>query len=192
MPQDTLIPGERIADRIHIIRGRKVMLDRDLAELYGVPTKVLNQAVRRNIERFPEDFMFKLSQDEAENLRSQFVTSSSEKDGDDPSGQGEPKNLISQTVISSWGGLRQPPSAFTEQGVAMLSSVLRSPRAIMVNIQIIRTFTRLRELLAENEQLRLKLEAMERRYDASFKIVFDAIRQLLADPPSTTDIGFKA
>lgn len=169
MEHPGIVPSERIADKIHVIRGRKVLLDRDLAELYGVPTKVLNQAVRRNNDRFPEDFMFFLSQDERKLLRSQIVTSNKGR-----------------------GGMRWSPIAFTEQGVAMLSSVLRSPRAIMVNIQIIRTFTKLRELLAENEQFRLKIEAMERRYDAHFKVVFDAIRQLLADPsPEEKQIGFK-
>lgn len=167
MEHTGIVPSERIADKIYIIRGRKVMLDRDLAGLYGVKTHVLNQAVKRNAERFPEDFMFELSQDER-------------------------KNLISQFVISSWGGVRKLPLAFTEQGVAMLSGVLRSQRAVAVNIQIIRTFSRLRELLADNEHLRLKVEAMEQKYDKHFKAVFDAIRQLLADPPvKDGQIGFK-
>ncbi len=167
MEQYGIVPAERIAEKIHVFRGRKVMFDRDLADLYGVSTKVLNQAVKRHAERFPEDFMFKLHQDELKNLKSQFVT-------------------------SSWGGLRKLPLAFTEQGVAMLSSVLNSPRAILVNIQIIRTFTKLREFLAENADLRLKLEVLEQRYDKQFKIVFDAIRQLLAEPPSKKEeIGFK-
>ncbi len=167
MQQENFLPPERIADKIYVVRGRNIMLDRDLAELYGVKTQALNQAVKRNSERFPEDFMFKLSQDEY-------------------------KNLISQIVISSWGGLRQPPLAFTEQGVAMLSSVLRSPRAILVNIQIIRTFTKLRGLLGEHEQLRLKLEALEKNYDKQFRVVFDALRQLLAEPVSRpVEIGFK-
>lgn len=167
MERNDIVPAERIANKIHFLRGRKIMLDRDLAELYGVPTKVLNQAVRRNPERFPEDFMFKLSEDELKNLKSQIVT-------------------------SSWGGIRWVPMAFTEQGVAMLSSVLRSPRAIAVNIQIIRLFTRLRELLADHEQLRLKIEAMEQRYDTQFKAVFDAIRELLTEPVQPeTEIGFR-
>lgn len=188
MPQDALISAERIADKIHIIRGRKVMLDRDLAALYGVPTKVLNQAVKRNTDRFPEDFMFQLTAAEYEDWISQTVISNPEMSQD------KPENLKSQFVTSNGGrgGVRKLPSVFTEQGVAMLSSVLRSPRAIMVNIQIIRTFTKLRELLAENGQLRLKLEAMEMRYDASFKIVFDAIRRLIADPaPPDEGIGFR-
>jgi hypothetical protein len=184
MEQTGIVPSERIADKIHVIRGRKVMLDRDLAELYGVKTHVLNQAVKRNLERFPEDFMFKLGQDEHKNLISQIVISSSGRKNDG--------NLKSQSVTSSWGGKRKLPLAFTEQGVAMLSGVLNSPRAILVNIQIIRTFTKLRELLSENEQLRLKIEAMEQKYDKHFKAVFDAIRQLLAEPPaSTEEIGFK-
>ncbi|MEI7512425.1 MAG: ORF6N domain-containing protein [Candidatus Uhrbacteria bacterium] len=124
----TLIPLERIENRIFIIRGKKVMLDRDIAELYGVETKVLNQAVKRNIERFPEDFMFELSLNEAESLRSQFVTSNIGR-----------------------GGARYLPVVFTEQGVAMLSSVLKSKRAIQVNIQIIRTFTKLREMVLESD-----------------------------------------
>lgn len=169
MEQNGIVPAERIADKIHVIRGRKVMLDRDLAELYGVPTKALKQAVKRNIARFPSDFMFELSQDEHRNLRSQIVT-----------------------LKTGRGGMGWAPFAFTEQGVAMLSSVLNSDRAILVNIQIIRTFTRLRELLAENGHLRLKLEAMEQRYDKQFKAVFDAIRQLLTEPPSSSnEIGFK-
>jgi hypothetical protein len=170
MKIEGIIPGERIADSIFIIRGRKVMLDRALARLYGVKTQVLNQAVRRNIERFPADFMFQLTENELKNWMSQFVISNRER-----------------------MGIRKLPFAFTEQGVAMLSSVLRSPRAIMVNVQIIRTFTKLRELLAENSHLRLKVEDMERRYDGQFKIVFEAMRQLLDDDASPNEeIGFKS
>lgn len=164
-----LVPLERIEAKILLIRGKKVMLDRDLAMLYGVTTASLNQAVKRNQGRFPEDFMFKLSLTEL-------------------------KNLISQIVISSFGhgGVRRCPLAFTEQGVAMLSSVLRSERAIRVNIQIMRTFTKLRELIGQNEDLQRKIEALESRYDEQFKIVFDAIRQLIAeDEAPTTEIGFK-
>ena len=149
-----LIPIERITEKILIIRGTKVMLDRDLAELYGVETKVLKQSVRRNIDRFPNDFMFELTKIEFDNLRSQFVT-------------------------SSWGGARYSPMAFTEQGVAMLSSVLRSKRAIQVNIQIMRAFTRLRGMLVANEELKQKIEEMERKYDENFAIVFEAIKELL-------------
>ena len=144
------------------------MLDRDLAELYLVKTKVLNQGVRRNIERFPEDFMFVLSSEESENLRSQIVTSS-----------------------FGHGGLRHEILAFTEQGVAMLSSVLRSQRAIAVNIQIMRTFTKLRNLLRDNEEIRLKVEQLERHYDEQFCIVFDAIKRLFDDQEmSDSLIGF--
>lgn len=151
-----LIPAERIVSKIYLIRGKKVMIDRDLAELYGVPTKVLNQAVKRNINRFPDDFMFQLSVNEAESLRSQFVTSKIGR-----------------------GGQRWSSNAFTEQGVAMLSSVLKSEQAVLVNIQIIRTFTRLREMIAENASLRSKLEEMELRYDEGFRMVFEAINKLV-------------
>ncbi len=164
-----LIPTERIIGKIYIIRGKKVMLDRDLAALYGVETRTLNQAVRRNLERFPDDFMFEMTVDEAKNLISQSVTSNSGKAG----------------------GLRKPPLAFTEQGVAMLSSVLNSQRAIMVNIQVIRTFTKLREMIAENDNLRRKIEALEKTYDEKFRAVFEAISRLLDDKSQPeTQIGF--
>ncbi len=164
------LPIERIEARIYVFRGKKVMLDRDLAGLYGMPTKVLNQAVRRNPERFPGDFMFELSLSEAEILRSQFVTSNDGR-----------------------GGRRYKTVAFTEQGVAMLSSVLKSPRAVAVNIQIMRTFTKLREILMENADLRLKIEAMEKQYDEQFRIVFDAIKRLMDDNEPNEDrvIGFR-
>ncbi len=167
--QNSLIPSERIESKIYLIRGRKVMLDRDLAELYGVSAKVLNQAVTRNNLRFPPDFAFKLSTQEFANWKSQIVTSNSDR-----------------------MGLRKMPSVFTEEGVAMLSGVLRSKRAIAVHVQIIRTFTKLREMLAEDDYLRRKIEAMEKQYDESFKIVFDAIRGLLkeGDEPKE-EIGFK-
>jgi hypothetical protein len=150
------IPVERITEKIYLIRSTKVMLDRDLAGLYEVETRTLKQAVRRNIERFPEDFMFELAAEELQNWRSQFVTSNSEK-----------------------MGLRHSPMAFTEQGVAMLSSVLRSPRAVQVNIQIMRAFTRLRRMLAGYAELRTKIEKMEAKYDQNFQVVFEAIKQLL-------------
>ena len=160
-----LIPIERIENKIYIIRGKKVMLDRDLAELYSVETKVLNQAVRRNLSRFPDDFILKLSRIELKNLRSQIVTLKY--------------------------GMQYRPLAFTEQGVAMLSSVLKSERAIMVNIQIIRTFTRLREMLAENAGLRPKIEELEQKYDQQFGQVFMAIKLLLdAEEKPETTIGF--
>lgn len=151
-----VVPQEIIDGKILIIRGKKVMLDRDLAALYGVETRKLNQAVHRNIKRFPEDFMFQLTKEEMDNWKSQFVISNNDK-----------------------MGLRKRPYAFTENGVAMLSSVLNSERAIAVNIQIMRTFTKLRELLVTNKELRQKIEEMEKKYDHQFKIVFDAIRCLI-------------
>jgi ORF6N domain len=161
------IPSERIERRILLIRGQKVMLSTDLAELYGVAPRVLVQAVKRNHERFPGDFMFQLTKEEYGNLKSQFV-------------------------ISSWGGARRAtPYAFTEQGVAMLSSVLRSNRAVEVNIAIMRAFVKLREMLASNSELARRLDRMEKNYDTKFKIVFDAIRELMKPPekPRRT-IGF--
>jgi phage regulator Rha-like protein len=161
-----IIPQESIETKIIFIRGKKVMLDRDLAQLYGVTTSNLNKAVRRNIERFPEDFMFQLSKEEFEDLKFHFGT-------------------------SSWGGTRKLPYAFTENGVAMLSSVLNSDRAIKVNIQIMRTFTKLREMLMTHKDLKKKIEAMEEKYDYQFKIVFDAIKELLEPPIKTKKkIGF--
>lgn len=152
------------------------MLDSDLAELYGVETKKLNQAVKRNIARFPKDFMFQLTKEEAETSRSQNVT------------------LKSQIVTSKsgHGGRRKLPYAFTEQGVAMLSTVLRSERAILVNIQIMRTFTKIREMLEDNKELREKIENMENKYDSQFKVVFDAIKRLINPPePPKPKIGFR-
>jgi phage regulator Rha-like protein len=144
------------------------MLSTDLAELYGVEPRVLVQAVKRNIERFPEDFMFQLNEEEFSDLKSQFVT-------------------------SSWGGIRRAaPYAFTEQGVAMLSSVLRSKRAVQVNVEIMRAFVRLRRMLATHEDLARKLDALEKKYDSQFKAVFDAIRQLMAPPEQKRrHIGFR-
>jgi len=152
----TTVPPELIESKVYLIRGKRVMLDRDLAMLYDVPTKALNQAVRRNQARFPDDFMFVLSPSEGLNLKSQFVT-------------------------SSWGGKRKATKAFTEQGVAMLSSVLKSERVIQVNIQIMRTFTKLRELLATDRGLKEKIEQIEQKYDSRFKVVFDAIKLLVAE-----------
>ena len=163
-----------IEERILLVRGQKVMLDRDLAELYGVETKILNQAVKRNAVRFPTDFMFQLSQEEAGALRFQFGTSRSRFSGG-----------------TARGGRRYLPYAFTEQGVAMLSGVLNSERAIHVNIEIMRAFVRLRQLLLANAELARKLEALERKYDAQFKVVFDAIRELMAPPAKPKrPIGF--
>ncbi len=162
----TTIPMERITSKIYLIRGQKVMLDRSLAELYGVKTKVLKQAVKRNIGRFPKDFMFELTKLEFDNLRSQIVT-------------------------SSWGGTRYSPMVFTEQGVAMLSSVLNSDTAIKVNIQIMRAFTQLRQMLSTHKDLKKKIETMEKKYDQQFQIVFEAIKQLLeADAKPRKKIGF--
>ena len=161
-----LVPIERIASKIYLIRDIRVMLDRDLAELYGVETRVLNQAVHRNIKRFPKDFMFELKRDEIMGI-SQIVTSFEIK--------------YSKRV-----------HAFTEQGVAMLSSVLNSDRAIQVNIQIMRTFTKLREMLSTHDDLRRKVEAMERKYDRQFKVVFDAIKQLIdIESKPKRKIGFE-
>ena len=167
---ESLIPAERIERSIRFLRGEKVMLSPDLAALYEVPPRALVQAVKRNSDRFPADFMFQL-------IRREFA------------------NLKSQIVISSWGGARRaPPYAFTELGVAMLSSVLRSERAVRVNIEIRRAFVRLRQLLATHADLARKLEALEKKYDAQFKVVFDAIRQLMAPPPEKPKgrIGFQS
>jgi hypothetical protein len=165
-----LVPVEVIENKIYLIRAQKVMLDRDLAALYGVETKVLKQAVKRNIRRFPEDFMFVFSAPELADWRSQFVTSKNDK-----------------------MGLRHAPMAFTEQGVAMLSSVLNSERAIEVNIQIMRAFVKLRQMLATHADLAKKLEALENKYDSQFRVVFDAIRALMAEPEKPRPpIGFTA
>jgi len=165
------MPAEVIEKRIFMLRGHKVMMSTDLARLYGVAPKVLVQAVRRNIERFPSDFMFQLSFQEVRNLKSQFVT-------------------------SSWGGVRRAlPYAFTEQGVAMLSSVLRSKRAILVNIAIMRAFVKLRELVASRKELAAKLAELERKvasHDGHIKSLFQAIRQLMEPAASKRRIGFQA
>ena len=150
----TIVPIERIASKIYLIRNVKIMLDRDLAELYGVETKRLKEQVRRNIERFPEDFMFGLTKEELKNLRSQFAT-------------------------SSWGGARYSPMAFTEHGVLMLSSVLKSERAVQVNIQIMRTFTKLRSSLLDNKDLRRELKELKQITEERFRIVFETLDQLL-------------
>ena len=164
---EIVIQQEVIERKIYIIRGHKIMLSTDLAELYEVEPRVLVQAVKRNIDRFPSDFMFQLNDIEFSNLKSQIV-------------------------ISSWGGMRRAnPYAFTEQGVAMLSSILRSKRAIQVNIAIMRAFVKLREMLAAHKDLARKLNAMEKKYDSQFKIVFDAIRQLMTpQEPKRRKIGF--
>jgi hypothetical protein len=168
---ELLVPPETIERRVYLIRGHKVMIDSDLAKLYGIATRVLNQAVRRNLDRFPADFMFQLSKSEFRDWRSQFVTSNS----------------------ASRMGLRRAPLVFTEHGILMLSSVLRSKRAVQVNIAIMRTFIKLRELLATHKDLSRRLDDLEERYDAQFKVVFDAIRKLIEPPPDPVRrrIGFQ-
>src|SRR5205085_1277594 len=169
MKQSSLIPVERIEQAIYLIRGEKVMLDRDLAALYGLATKALKQAVRRNLDRFPNDFMFVLNTNEFRNWRSQFVTSKADQKG-----------------------LRYAPMAFTEHGILMLSSVLKSERAVQVNIEIMRAFVNLRRMLASNVELAGKLKELESKYDRQFKVVFDAIRRLMSPPPpARKPIGFR-
>ena len=171
-----LVPTERIDRAILLIRGHKVKLDVDLAELYGVQTKALNRAVKRNLERFPEDFMFQLTYQEVRTLRCRIGTSNIGR-----------------------GGRRYCPYAFTEHGILMLSSVLQSQRAIQVNIEIMRAFVRLRELIASNKDLAKRLDDLEKKYDSQFKVVFDAIRELMTPPdpppaplpPPKPRIGFR-
>jgi ORF6N domain-containing protein len=168
---EDLIPSERIENAIFLIRGQKVILDVDLAKLYGVTAGRLNEAVKRNNKRFPRDFMFQLSLQELRNLKSQIAISS-----------------------SRWGGSRHQPYAFTEQGVAMLSSVLNSERAVQVNIEIMRAFVRLREIIASNKELAKRLDELEKKYDGQFKVVFDAIRELMTPIEPTSKprrIGFR-
>ena len=169
--KEMLVPEEVLISKIFHIRGHNVMLDEDLADLYDVETKQLKRQVRRNIDRFPEDFMFELTKEEFENLRSQIGT-------------------------SSWGGVRYMPMAFTEQGVAMLSSVLNSARAIKVNIQIIRIFTRMREMLLNYKDLFIKLEQLEKRvgeHDEEIRVVFAYLKKLLPTPEQMDRrrIGFR-
>ncbi len=175
MDNKTNIPNEIITNKIYFVRGEKIMLDSDLATLYGVETKQLKRQVRRNIDRFPADFMFELTKDELENLRSQFGT-------------------------SSWGGTRYFPMAFTEQGVAMLSSVLKSKTAIKVNIQIIRIFTQMRNLLSSHKEILLKLKQIEDRvssHDEQMLLIFEYIKQFeqtkqeLLENKKRTKIGYK-
>lgn len=162
-----LIPQEAIQSKILFLRGKKVILDRDLAILYEAPTKAFNQAVRRNKTRFPDDFMFQLTKEEAKSLRSQFVT------------------------LQENQHFKYMPYAFTEHGILMLSSVLNSERAVQVNIQIMRTFTKMREMLMNYEEVKQKIEDMEQKYDYQFKVVFEAVRELL-NPPKKSEkkIGF--
>ena len=164
-----IITVETIERKIYLVRGHKVMLDSDLAEMYAVATKVLLQAVKRNLDRFPGDFMFQLNYQEVAVLRSQIVTSKPGR-----------------------GGRRYLLYAFTEQGVAMLSSVLNSERAIEVNIHIMRAFVKLREMIASHKDLARRLDDLEKKYDAQFKVVFDAIRQLMIPPDKKKEkIGFR-
>ncbi|MDO8526318.1 MAG: ORF6N domain-containing protein [Deltaproteobacteria bacterium] len=164
-----LVPVERVEQKILFIRGEKVLLDSDLAELYGVETGALNRAFKRNLERFPEDFAFQLTEKEDESLRCHFGISKEK------------------------GGRRYLPYVFTEQGVAMLSGVLQSPRAVLVNVAIMRTFVKLRKMIASNKDLAQKLAQLEKQYDHQFKMVFDAIRELMTTPPakSKNPIGFR-
>ena len=152
-----LVPQEIIRNKIFLLRGKKIMFDKDLAALYGVETKYLTRQARRNMDRFPSDFLLSLTRQEVAILKRQFGA-------------------------SSWGGTRKPPFAFTEHGILMLSSVLNSKRAIRVNIQIMRTFTQLREMLANHKKLRQKIEDLEKKYDSQFQIVFRAIKELLEPP----------
>jgi len=174
MSKEVIVPEEVVVNKIYVIRGKKVMLDKDLAELYGVTTGNLNKAVARNKQRFPEDFMFQLTREEFENFKSQIET-------------------------SSWGGTRKMPKAFTEQGVAMLSGVLHSERAIMVNIQIMRVYTKMREMLLTHKELLQKIEEMERKLekkvakqDDKIQIVFDYLKQFIKQQNEPLPgIGFK-
>ncbi len=164
--EPSIVLAERVEKMIYLARGQKVMLDADLAALYGVETKVLNRAVRRNAARFPDDFVFILVPQEVRSLRCQIGP-------------------------SSWGGHRYKTLAFTEQGVAMLSSVLNSERAIQVNVEIMRAFVKLRRILSTHADLARKLEELEGKYDGQFRVVFDAIRQLMAPPaPTRKSIAF--
>jgi len=180
-----LITYDRIENTILIVRGHRVMLDRELAMLYGVETRALIQAVKRNLDRFPADFMFQLTADEAERSRSQVVILNAQT-----------PNIAMESVrraASKRGSnIKYLPYAFTEQGVAMLSSVLRSSRAVQVNIEIMRAFVRLRQMLQANTELAKKLATLEKKYDAQFRIVFDAIRDLMTPPAKQKRrIGFR-
>lgn len=174
-----LVAEQKILNKIHVIRGEKVMLDRDLAEMYGVETRVLNQSIKRNLNRFPKDFMFQLSEKEF-------------------------KNLISQNVTSSWGGTRKSPYAFTEQGVAMLSSVLNSETAIEVNIRIIRVFTKMREFALTHKEILMQLARLEKEVSSNnrnteknsqdIENIFMVLKELIekhSTPPARNKIGFK-
>ena len=166
MPSEALLPIERVETLIFFVRGERVILDADIAGLYGVETKALVRAVKRNLDRFTDDFMFQLTAEEVTNLRCQIGT-------------------------SSWGGRRYLPYAFTEQGVAMLSGVLKSERATQVNVEIMRAFIRLRRVISQQADLARKLDDLEKRYDKQFSVVFDALRKLMAPPEAEgRPIGF--
>ncbi|MEO7297878.1 MAG: ORF6N domain-containing protein [Verrucomicrobiota bacterium] len=209
-----VVPIQQVESLIYFLRGQKAMLDSDLAALYGVPTKVFNQAVRRNLDRFPDDFMFQLSEGEFERmLRSQIVTASesnssqivmssgkkskkASKNADyeesvSKDGESVSSGMRSQIVTAYKRNIRFRPYVFTEQGIAMLSSVLRSPRAVQVNIEIMRAFVKIRQWLASNAELSKRLVELENKYDKQFKIVFDAIRELMIPPEKPKrEIGF--
>ncbi|HEY8993631.1 MAG TPA: ORF6N domain-containing protein [Lacunisphaera sp.] len=184
MSRSSLLPVESIQQRILIIRGKRVLLDADLARYYGVATKALNEAVARNPDRFPDDFSFQLTRVEMQNLMSQFETSSS--------GAIEEQSLARKR--RTHGGTRKPARVFTQEGVAMLASVLRSKRAVNVSVAIVRAFVRLREMLADNRELAAKVSELERKiatHDGAIRELFDAIRQLLLPPPARhREIGF--
>ena len=163
---ESLIPRERIEQKIYVIRGERVILDRDLADIYGVTTKRLNEQVKRNIKRFPEDFMFQLTTDELEEMRSQIATASKRN-------------------------VRFPPYVFTEHGAIMAANVLSSERAVEASVQVIRAFVKLRQMLTSNAELSKKVEALEKKYDTQFKVVFDAIKKLMMPPDKPKEnIGF--
>jgi hypothetical protein len=179
-----------IAEKIYIIRGKRVMLDSDLAELYGVSTKRLNEQIRRNTDRFPKDFMFQLTQEETANLKYQFGTSSSLRFQNDT--LKEDRILKSQIATSRWGGRRKPTYVFTQEGIAMLSSVLRSSQAVAVNIAIMRAFVRLREILSTHKDLTQRLDELEKKYDNRFRAIFEALRHMLQEPETSKNpIGFQ-
>jgi hypothetical protein len=164
-----LVTLDSIERRIHLLRGHKVMLDSDLASLYGVATKTLNRAVKRNLDRFPEDFMFRLTMEESEHLRRQFGTS----------------NLRYQNGTSSWGGSRYTPSAFTEHGAIMAASVLNSPRAVQASLMVVRVFVRMREMVTANQEMARKLGLLDRKlenHDVAIRNLVQAIRKLMAPP----------
>ena len=166
----SIVPSEIIQNKIYLIRGKKVMLDSDIAELYGVSTKRLNEQVRRNIDRFPEDFMFILSKEESDSLRSQFATLKK--------GRGQHSKYL--------------PYAFTEHGAIMAATILNSPRAVEMSIFIVRAFVKLREMLISHKDLKHKIEEMEKKYGSQFKIVFNAIKELMTPPEKPErKIGFK-